>query len=125
MGIKKKKIKKWEKETSERKSTVKEDDSYDTEDVLSGFRSQLLRGTYDPRGLGDAGKAAGKKAGQFIAKKLFKHFILTPMFPWLILPMDIYGWVDKVIGSDHSTLWVVCLQLCLHRMLLAAHDISI
>merc|ERR1712098_128496 len=76
-----------------------------------GTRSQLMRGNYDPRGLSETGKALAKKAGQMVAKKAFKHFILTPMFPFLVLPYDIANLADKVLGSDHQTVWLVSLQI--------------
>lgn len=119
-------IKKWQRENDELETPVKRDDSYEsTHDVIAGLRAQLLRGTYDPRGLGEAGKAAAKKLGQIVAKKAFEYFVLAPLAPFLVLPWKIYGLVDKVIGSDHETVWLVSLQLCLQRLLLAAHDLSI
>ena len=120
------KLQQWQrdKESGCHVAPIKKEESYE-HDVIAGLRTLLLKGTYDPRGLGEAGKAAAKKLGQFVAKYLFKYFVLMPLAPFLVLPWDIYGLVDKVIGSDHPTVWLVCLQLCLQRMLLAAHDINI
>lgn len=119
-------IKAWKKEKDNMTERLKPDDSYgETNDVIAGLRSQLLRGYYDPRGLGEAGKAAAKKLGQIVAKYIFKYFVLMPFFPFLVLPWDVYGLVDKVIGSDHQTVWLASLQLCLQRLLLAAHDLDI
>merc|ERR1712039_181873 len=116
---------KWGKE-KENEKPANTDESYDNEHaVLGGTRSQLMRGNYDPRGLSETGKALAKKAGQMVAKKAFKHFILTPMFPFLVLPYDIANLADKVLGSDHQTVWLVSLQILLQELLLAAHGVQI
>jgi hypothetical protein len=120
------KLKKWKADIENPETAKKREESYQTSHiVLAGLRAQLMKGTYDPRGLSEAGKAAAKKVGQMVAKKLFKYFVLVPMFPYLLLPWKIYGLLDKVIGSDHQTVWLVCLQISLQITLLAAHDISL
>jgi len=113
----------WAEETA-KDDKLREDDPYNHA-ILGGTRSQLMRGNYDPRGLSETGKALAKKAGQMVAKKAFKHFILTPMFPFLVLPYDIANLADKVLGSDHQTVWLVSLQILLQDLLLAAHGIRI
>ena len=107
-----------------KEALIKKEESYEsTNDIIAGLRSQLLKGTYDPRGVG--AKQAAKKLGDAVGKTLFKYFVIFPLVPFLIIPIKIHSLMEKIIGADHPTVWMVSLQIVLQRVLLAAHDINI
>merc|ERR1711879_245259 len=109
-----KKAKDWEK-----------DDSYHftAEQLVKGIRNQLRKGNYRPSGFEDKEGIGEKGAKKLIRKGVF--VAAAPLAPVLIVPYTVGNFVHTHAGADHSTLWIICIQLIIQRLVLAASGITI
>lgn len=103
----------------------KDDESYNfnVDILIKGINNQLRKGCYRPGGFDEKASLAGQGA-KIVAKKGAK-FIIAPIVPILVVPYSVGNFIAKHFGSDHATLWSVCVQLIIQRLVLACNEIEI
>ena len=74
----------------------------------------------------DGGKSATENLGfgSAVASAL-PLAAMAPLVPFMFVPWTVANTISKIAGSDHATLWSICVQIVLQNILLACNDINL